>query len=329
MGGTATWSVGRITERTGLAAYTWCMRRPGDAPCSAPAAAAHGDVGRIGRRRPRSGRVGWTLAALVIAAGIAIAACAPAHGARVEPGAGLPAHELDLARSGWYRVHSESGRLASTFGCVLHYETHEPVVGTASGAPTVVLAHGFLRDLRSMRGWATHFASHGVRTVVVSFCNSSRLDGRHDRNAEDLMTLAAAVAPGTAPVLYAGFSAGGLAAYVAASRDVRTVAFLGLDAVDGGGLASSVAPLTVPTMLLTGEPSRCNAEGRFLSLAPSPPPGRTVRVAHATHCDFENPTSAACEWICGRVEPHEAAQAIRSAIRSLATAWILEHASPR
>lgn len=61
---------------------------------------------------------------------------------------------------------------------------HGPTGGR--GDRTVLLGHGFLRDLRSMRGWAEHWASHGVRTAVVGFCNSTPFDGRHDRNALDL-----------------------------------------------------------------------------------------------------------------------------------------------
>ena len=219
------------------------------------------------RARPRARCPRPALAALVTAV---VVACAPAPTVRVEPGSNLPAHDPGLAAAGPSVVRSTEGRLESAYGCVLRYEVHEPAVADpASTAATVVLAHGFLRDLRSVRGWAAHLASHGVRTAVVSFCNATPFDGRHGRNAEDLTALARVVAPGDAPVVYAGFSAGGLAAYLAAASDPRAVAYLGLDAVDSGGLARSVAPIAVPALFLVAEPSRCNAGGNFVPLAPT------------------------------------------------------------
>lgn len=273
--------------------------------------------------------LGWVERTLAVLAALALAACAPAPVTHAQSGAGLPPHAVSLARSGPYAVTVETGRLLSDYGCELRFEIHSPQASVDAGTATVLLAHGFLRDLRSMRGWATHLASHGVPTAVVSFCNSTPFDGRHDRNADDLRALAAFVAPGRAPVLYAGFSAGGLAAYLASVEDPRTVAYLGLDTVDSGALAAAADPLTVPALFLTAEPSRCNAEGNVTPLARELPTAQLVPIRHATHCDFENPTSRACERLCGRVEPPEAAEAIRAAIRALATAWVLEHAANR
>lgn len=263
--------------------------------------------------------------AMAVPVAAALVACAPAPAVRIEPGFALPEYEVGLASTGPHEVRVGSGRLDSAYGCVLRYELHEPVADATRTGATVVLAHGFLRDLRSMRGWASHLASHGVRAVAVSLCNSTPFDGRHARNAEDLAALAAALTPPDTPLVYAGFSAGGLAAYLAAASDPRAVAYLGLDAVDSGGLAGSVAPIEIPALFLAAEPSRCNAGGNFVPLARDLPDARVTRVAHATHCDFENPTSAACERVCGRVEPPAVAASIRQAIRSQATAWILEH----
>jgi hypothetical protein len=257
---------------------------------------------------------------------IVLGACAPAPVVRVEPGAGLPVFDPRLAEAGPHPVEVESGRLRSTYGCELHFERSRPSRGGHPDAVTVVLAHGFMRDLRSMRGWAAHFASHGVPTVVASFCNSTAFDGRHARNAEDLRALAASVVGDGVPLLYAGFSAGGLAAYLAAAADPRAVAYLGLDAVDSGDVAASVSPLTLPAAFFTAEPSRCNAEGNILPVARSLPAAQLLTVRHATHCDFEYPTSRLCERVCGRVEPAEAAHAIRSALRAVVTEWVLEQA---
>jgi hypothetical protein len=51
-----------------------------------------------------------------------------------------------------------------------------------------------------------------------------------------------------------------------------------------------------------------------------------LRVIHATHCHFENPFDMRCEWACGSLEPEQAADAVMNTIRTLATAWVLEHA---
>lgn len=310
-----------------LGVYKGVMRRLLPRLMAPAPAGMHARPDRANRLPPRRGLA--ALGVVAVLAGATTFACAPAPIARVEPGAGLPAHDLRLAEPGPLPVQIDSGELRSAYGCEVRFELHRPSPEGDRGAMTVMLAHGFMRDLRSVRGWAEHLASHGVATVVVSFCNSTPFQGRHARNAEDLRAVAAAIAPGDAPVVYAGFSAGGLAAYLAAAADPRAVAYLGLDAVDSAGLAASVASLALPASFFAAEPSRCNAEGNMLPLALALPAGRVVLIAHATHCDFENPTSALCERLCGRVEPPEAAEAIRRAIRALATDWALRHAHGR
>ena len=135
-------------------------------------------------------------------------------------------------------------------------------------------------------------------------------------------------------MLYAGYSAGGLAAFLAATGEAgpgrRTVAYLGLDAVDSGGLAAAGRPdFFVPALFLLAEPSSCNARGNILGAIPERPDVRVRRVRHATHCHFEYPTDSACEALCGKVKPPGAEDAIVARIRSLATAWVLEHAGIR
>jgi len=245
---------------------------------------------------------------------------------------GLPPIDPALAARGPFATVVEAGRLRSAFGCTLRYELHRPAETT--GRATVVLAHGFLRNLATMRGWAEHFASHGVPTAVVSFCNSTPFDGRHDRNAVDLRALADAVRAPAGGVLYGGFSAGGLAALLAAAGDPGAVGLLALDAVDSGGgrpgpdragLAARATGLTVPALFLAAEPSSCNADGNMLSAAAQIAAAEIVRVTNATHCHFEDPYAPVCERLCGRVEPPEVAEALRAAIRGLATAWVLAY----
>jgi pimeloyl-ACP methyl ester carboxylesterase len=191
----------------------------------------------------------------------------------------------------------------------------------------VLLGHGFMRDLTHMRGWAQLWASYGVPTAIMSFCNSSFAAGHHDRNAEDMAALAAELHNG--PVIYAGFSAGGLAALIAASRDPRAAGYLGLDPVDSGGLAApAAARLALPALFLEGEPSSCNAQG---NMAPIVPARRgagvaAVRVLHSVHCMFEDPSDAACASVCGSVEPEDARRDVSDTIHAIATAWILHAA---
>jgi pimeloyl-ACP methyl ester carboxylesterase len=275
----------------------------------------------------------WLCPALVVAL---LTSCAPTAVTRVTGDPGLPASDPTLATAGPFATTVDAGGLRSAFGCTVDYELHRPE-GRASDV-TVVLAHGFLRNLASMRGWAAHLASHGVPTAVVSFCNSTPFAGRHDRNATDLRAVADAVRAPGGGVLYAGFSAGGLAALLAAADDPASVALLGLDAVDSGGggrpsdgapgLAANATGLAVPALFLAAEPSSCNADGNMLPVAAQIASAQVVRVPNATHCHFEDPYAPLCERLCGRVEPPEAADAIRATIRALATAWVLTYAGP-
>jgi pimeloyl-ACP methyl ester carboxylesterase len=178
-----------------------------------------------------------------------------------------------------------------------------------------------------MRGWGELAASHGLRSVVVSTCASNPINGRHDRNAADLRAVADAVVGPDAPVIYAGFSAGGLASLLAAAADPRAVGVLGLDAVDSGGLAEGALGLAVPALFLAGDPSSCNAQGNLLPVAERLAGARVVAVAYATHGDFELPHDPLVDRLCGRAEPPEAREALRAAIRGLAIGWLLERAT--
>ena len=185
-----------------------------------------------------------------------------------------------------------------------------------------MLGHGFTRSLTTMRGWARAWSDRGLRTVVVGFCNSSIFNGRHDRNAADLVAVARHVEPDDAPVVYAGFSAGALSALLAADSDPRAIAYLGLDPVDSGDQAAAVGRLRMPALFIYGAPSRCNAQNNMIPVMPEADVRIALRVPFASHCDFELPYDSACERICGGVEPEETAGEVRATIRALATAWV-------
>jgi pimeloyl-ACP methyl ester carboxylesterase len=219
----------------------------------------------------------------------------------------------------WAEAMAESGVMTGVDGCEVAYEDYRPVM-PATGA-TVILAHGFQRDLSTMRGWAEHWSAAGLRVVIPSLCNSSWFSGRHDRNAADLQAIRRHLEIG--PVIYAGFSAGGLAAYLASLDDPETVAYLGLDAVDSGDLAAARDEgLAVPALFLLAESSACNAKNNFLPVIKRHKAYVSRRIKDATHCHFEMPYDSRCGWLCGR---RDEAQTVRqqSEIRDAATRWIL------
>jgi pimeloyl-ACP methyl ester carboxylesterase len=262
---------------------------------------------------------------LLLATAALLSACATKI---VVPPADMPptplsAEAVALTLPGPADVAITTGSMRGVYGCAVTYEIYAPAV---SGTDvTVYLAHGFQRDLTHMRGWAKLWASYGVRTVVMSLCNSSLVAGNHDRNAEDMRALASALGGG--PVIYAGFSAGGLAALLAATADPRAIAYLGLDAVDAGNLAAPAArTLKVPALFLLGMPSDCNANGNMAPFVPSIPVAAAARIRATVHCSFEDPSDSACSALCGTVEPAQAAQESGSVIHALATAWILDRA---
>jgi dienelactone hydrolase len=252
---------------------------------------------------------------------LVLVACAPASTTLPAPPP-LEASGERWAQPGPNRTTASSGDLRSTAGCTLEYELWRPAEAPELGV--VVLAHGFLRDLRSMRGWAEHFASHGFAAITVSLCQSTPFDGRHAGNAADLRVLLDTLAPEHPGArVYAGFSAGGLAALLAAHTDPRASAVLALDPVDSGGLLAALPPTGLPGLVLLAEPSSCNADANAVTPLTTWPALTIERVANATHCHFENPFARACEFVCGRVTPRAASEAIEGQIHARATAWLL------
>jgi pimeloyl-ACP methyl ester carboxylesterase len=220
----------------------------------------------------------------------------------------------------------ETGAIESAHGCTVVYERYKP--GRNAVSPEVILAHGFMRKLDNMRGWARHWQQQGIPTTLVSLCNSSWLNGHHQRNADDMQALRRELEMDA--VIYAGFSAGGLAAYLAAGQDASAAGYLGLDSVDSGDLALSTAsPLSVPAFFLTAEPSACNAQGNFKPIFERWSQYRVSHISGATHCHFEMPYDTRCGWICGRADA-EATRQIQSTIREQATDWLkqLHHRRP-
>lgn len=225
----------------------------------------------------------------------------------------------DLREVGPYAVETDSGS-ASLPGCSMGYDLRTPA--GLPDAPVVVLAHGFQGNRASMAGWADHFASWGVRVVTPDLCHASIIDTDHAQNGADLNALVAELAVG--PVVYAGHSAGGLAAVVAAAGDDTTVALLGLDMVDNADLGIDSAPgVSAPAFDLVGEPSQCNTTNNGLTVFGAMPQGRALRVADADHCDFQNPADFLCGITCAPGNGQFDDATIMATVYGLSTAVVL------
>lgn len=247
-----------------------------------------------------------------------------------------------LAAPGPYGVRITEGRRISVYGKIFAFDVFEPDSSVPIG--TILIAHGFARNRLSMRGWGRHLAGHGFRVIVPDLVHSTPFAGRHDRNARDLLDLASArdlVDPATARGpgekprtfrAYLGFSAGGLASFLAFLQDPEASCWIGLDPVDSKGMASSAlsAPgveasartrLEVSRAFL-GESSSCNARGNFgpiLDDAKIP----VVRIPGAPHQLFEDPYDPGLEVLCGRPASGEVREALRNILRARVTGELL------
>lgn len=200
-----------------------------------------------------------------------------------------------------------TGEARSLAGCRYDYRVYEPLApGSGStGTVTVLLGHGFLRDQDKLIGLGRALANAGHRAVTLDFCNMRPWNGHHARNGADLRALAGRLADG--PLVYAGFSAGALAAVLAASADRRadddgpvTLGVVTLDLVDQAGLAeNALRTLDVPLVALQGPPSGCNAYGNGQAVIDRYPNARLEKLPGASHCEFESPTGPLCEIFCG------------------------------
>ncbi|MBX7083143.1 MAG: hypothetical protein K1X88_28310 [Nannocystaceae bacterium] len=226
----------------------------------------------------------------------------------------------DLRMVGPHAVVHEDGELSlPDSGCTMGYDIVRP--GDVDDAPTVVLAHGFQGNRGSMAGWAEHWASWGVRVVTPDLCHATIIDADHAQNGADLVVLAQAVAPG--PVMYAGYSAGGLAAVLAAAQDGTAIALLGLDMVDSGGLgAAAAAAVVAPAHDVVSEPSMCNSTANGVPVFGAMADSHVVRLFEADHCDFQNPGDALC-GLCSSPNDQHTPEQIRAGILGLSTAAVL------
>lgn len=203
----------------------------------------------------------------------------------------------------------------------------------ASGSPgapfvPVVVGHGFARSAAPMTNWGRHFASHGFVTAVINFPAPTMPD--HVRNGALMRELLGWLRTSPQPIgvavdaqrgAYAGHSAGGLAAILAASGDPSIDALIGLDPVDANSLGSNAgANVTATTLVLASEPHACNSQGSASSLysAIGAQAKAYARVTGASHCDPEDPSDNLCPFACGTGNSNT-----RAYFRRYATATLL------
>lgn len=188
--------------------------------------------------------------------------------------------------------------------------------------PIVVVAHGFTATRKNMSGWGEHLAEAGFVTVVPDLPYWSD----HKRNSQAVKDLARMIEKGEISGLRAdskrlalvGFSAGGLATFIAAAQDPKVACWIGLDPVDsdeaGQRIASSVK---CPSLMLRARSSQCNKHANSKRWADDMPNCRMEQIPDASHCDIEDPANPTCRLACGQRDPDRHHAFVRQTIRFL------------
>ena len=234
----------------------------------------------------------------------------------------------DFLQRGPHQV-MEDGRTAGVTNCAnMEYSVYSPV--GVSDPPVVVLGHGFARGAGVMVGWADHLSSWGVEVLVPTLCHYNIFNGvDHEMNGQNMKELAGT--HGATEVIYAGHSAGGLAAIIAAAQDANAIGVLGLDATDTQAVPGVpdfvgqqyATDVDCPAFSIIAEPSSCNADNNGVNLFSLMGEQSTVKVNSSDHCDFESPTDFLCEANCQNETVDFSDEEIRPAITTLGTAAIM------
>jgi dienelactone hydrolase len=202
----------------------------------------------------------------------------------------------------------------------------------AGPAPLVIVAHGFMRRRRNMSGWGQHLAGEGFVAAVPDL--PARSD--HARNGRFISDLRAALCGDESwrrridpsRVGLTGFSAGGLATLLSAAEDPGPAIWVGLDPVDHNGAGAQAAPrITCRAVVLTAEPSACNARGNARDIIAALPRCEHFRVAGAVHVDAEWPTDWMGQAACGRSTDERRGEFCRRATAALREALAIPPAT--
>ncbi len=183
--------------------------------------------------------------------------------------------------------------------------------------PLVAIGHGFQNSKDNSVGVAQALGALGIVVVVPQFPGFlSPCGADHARNARVMIAaMDQQVTAGgidSTKLGFAGHSAGGLAAFLAAAQ--RPVAAVVLfDPVENNNLGTPVASMVnAPTIFLFAEPSTCNSQANAVPwfTAVSGPKAR-LKVVNANHCDPQEPISGVCSFGCGGAA---ATSTVRSAV---------------
>ena len=198
----------------------------------------------------------------------------------------------------------------------MQYTLHSP---EAPASQHVILAHGFLRNPQTMDHLAKWLADGGIETACIKLKRSTPFNGNHAENARDLIALRQALRWKT--VSYAGFSAGGLSALIAASEDEACRKLLLLDPVDQGSLGKDAASkIRIPSLAILGQPGPANANRNASVMIAAIPGCRIIEIPEATHCDFEARPSTLCHRFSGsKPEATRTAAVHKSLLRESST----------
>jgi pimeloyl-ACP methyl ester carboxylesterase len=186
----------------------------------------------------------------------------------------------------------------------------------------VVIAHGFTRSRARHVVLAQRLADEGFAVAVPNLPHWVRLSGNADAIVDLVKTVGAERGLETRPSVLIGTSAGGLASLLAAHRIPRLALWVGLDPVDTLGVADDAArALRAPAVVLRAPSGVCNAGGSARRIAALLPNRRAeVRVADASHCDFEDSTNPRCEAICGAADAARQALIVDATVKAVTDA---------
>jgi len=207
-----------------------------------------------------------------------------------------------------------------------HVDVYWP--DSTAPAPLVIVAHGFSRRRRNMSGWGQHLAQEGFVAAVPNLPAWSD-HARNGRFISELCAYLCATESWQARIDptrlgFMGFSAGGLSSLLAAAANPNLAIWVGLDPVDHGGSGVKAAALVqCRAVVLTADPSACNAHGNAHGIITALPRCEHVSIAGAVHVDAECPSDWLAELVCGRSTAEK-----RNEFRQHATSALHEALTP-
>jgi dienelactone hydrolase len=176
-------------------------------------------------------------------------ASTPTSDASNNDGSVIPPSGNDPAKDGPYTITEIDATTTTTTDTVSLHVAY-PTAGPAAGPyPVVILAHGFVLDPAQYYGYIKRLATFGYVAMTADYNDTTKSNIRDADNLRGALDwalgateLAGKVDAAKAGVM--GHSRGGKAAVIAASRDARFKAVLGLDPVDA---VSPLPPACSPT----------------------------------------------------------------------------------